>query len=52
LPTPGEKPLTWVATYGSVSFNQNGRELPCGGINEAGLVIEQMMHESPKSRYP
>ena len=52
LPTPGEKPLTWVAKYGSVSFNQNGREFPYGGINEAGLVIEQMMHESPKSRYP
>lgn len=52
LATPGEKPLTWVAKYGSVSFNQNGREFPYGGINEAGLVIEQMMHESPKSRYP
>ncbi len=52
FPSPGEKPLTWIAKYGSISFNQNGREFPYGGINEAGLVIEQMMHESLKARYP
>lgn len=38
-----ERQLTWVSKYGSVSFNQNGREFPYGGMNEAGLVIEQMM---------
>src|SRR3972149_3820029 len=27
LATPGEKPLTWTARYGSISFNQNGREV-------------------------
>jgi penicillin V acylase-like amidase (Ntn superfamily) len=51
-PLPGEKPFTWIATYGSLSFNQNGREFPYGGINEAGLVIAQMMHESAACRYP
>jgi len=47
-----EKPFTWVSRYGSISFNQNGREFPYGGMNEAGLVIEQMMHESADSKYP
>ncbi|MBU4267933.1 MAG: linear amide C-N hydrolase [Acidobacteria bacterium] len=47
-----EKPFTWTSRYGSISFNQNGREFPYGGMNEAGLVIEQMMHESADSQYP
>lgn len=38
----GRKPATWVSQYGSVSFNQYGRELPSGGMNEAGLVVELM----------
>jgi penicillin V acylase-like amidase (Ntn superfamily) len=32
----------WVSKYGSVTFNQYGRENPSGGMNEAGLVIELM----------
>lgn len=32
----------WTSKYGSITFNQYGRELPCGGINEAGLMIEVM----------
>lgn len=36
--------------YGSVTFNQCGREWPFGGMNEAGLVIEMMMH--PEASYP
>ncbi len=39
---PPEIPVTWVSKYGSITFNQNGREFPYGGMNEAGLVIEQM----------
>ena len=39
--TVGE-PARWVSQYGSVSFNQFGREYPLGGMNEAGLVIEIM----------
>jgi choloylglycine hydrolase len=32
----------WVSKYGSVTFNQYGRENPTGGMNEAGLVVELM----------
>lgn len=30
----------WSSKYGSVTFNQYGRDFPQGGINEMGLVIE------------
>ena len=33
----------WTSRYGSLTFNQYGREIPNGGINEAGLVIEVLM---------
>jgi choloylglycine hydrolase len=36
----GGKAATWTARHGSLTFNQFGRDLPNGGINEAGLVIE------------
>lgn len=39
----GEQSFTWVSKYGSITFNQNGREFPYGGMNETGLVIEQLM---------
>jgi hypothetical protein len=51
-PAGTEKPFTWVSRFGSLSFNQNGREFPYGGMNEAGLVIAQMMNESGRARYP
>ncbi|MDQ3821243.1 MAG: linear amide C-N hydrolase, partial [Acidobacteriota bacterium] len=35
-------PAKWVSKYGSVTFNQYGRENPMGGMNEAGLVVEVM----------
>ena len=37
-----DHPARWTARYGSVTFNQYGREFPSGGINEAGLVVELM----------
>lgn len=46
-----EKPLTWVSKFGSITFNQAGKELPYGGMNEAGLVVEQMLLPN-KSKYP
>lgn len=51
-PNPAEKgtPASWVSKYGSVTFNQYGRELPTGGMNEAGLVVETM--SLSESRYP
>jgi len=38
-PTPR---VTWVSKYGSLSFNAFGRDLPDGGINEAGLYVQEM----------
>lgn len=37
-----ERPQQWVSRYGSVTYNQYGRELPNGGMNEAGLVVEML----------
>jgi penicillin V acylase-like amidase (Ntn superfamily) len=33
---------SWTSKYGSLTFNQYGRESPMGGINESGLVVEIM----------
>ncbi len=54
LPSSGAEgqPAKWVSKYGSITFNQFGRELPLGGMNESGLVIELMwltQTEYPKS---
>lgn len=47
----GNEPVaSWVARYGSVTFNQYGRELPASGMNEAGLVVEVMWLD--QTRYP
>ena len=40
----------WIAKYGSVTFNQFGRENPTGGMNEMGLVVEQMWLD--ETEYP
>ncbi len=43
LREPGEPNApSWVSKYGSVTFNQYGRELPASGMNEAGLVVMLM----------
>ncbi|MDF2188491.1 linear amide C-N hydrolase [Paraflavitalea sp. CAU 1676] len=36
------KTISWTAAYGSVTFNQFGKEFPHGGMNEKGLVVELM----------
>jgi choloylglycine hydrolase len=41
----GGNPARWVSRYGSVTFNQFGREFPMGGMNEVGLVVELMWLE-------
>ena len=46
----GGNPARWTSRYGSVTFNQFGREFPIGGMNEAGLVVEVMWLEG--SVYP
>lgn len=40
---PPEKAFSWNSKYGSISFNQYGREFSVGGMNEAGLVVEVMI---------
>ena len=42
-PAGTEAAAEWVSRYGSVTFNQYGRELPCGGMNEAGLVMPVLL---------
>ncbi len=34
--------ISWVSKYGSITFNQYGKEFPTGGMNEKGLVVEMM----------
>lgn len=35
-------PARWVSKYGSVTFNQYGREFPTAGMNEKGLAVGLM----------
>lgn len=42
--------INWVAKYGSITFNQYGKEFPTGGMNEKGLVVELMWLDGTK--YP
>jgi penicillin V acylase-like amidase (Ntn superfamily) len=42
--------LQWQSKYGSVTFNQYGKEFPNGGMNEKGLVVELMWLS--ESEYP
>jgi len=34
--------LAWTSKYTSITFNQFGKEFPLGGMNEKGLVIEEL----------
>lgn len=47
---PGNPSAQWTSKYGSVTFNQFGQEMPYGGMNEAGLVVENMWLDETK--YP
>lgn len=47
---PEGSSITWVSKYGSITFNQYGKEFPTGGMNEQGLVVEMMWLEG--SEYP
>jgi hypothetical protein len=40
---PSDVSFAWTSKYGSLTFNQYGRELPNSGINERGLVVEVMV---------
>lgn len=45
-----DNPARWTSTYGSLTFNQYGREFPLGGMNEVGLVVEVLWLD--ESVYP
>ena len=45
-----ERPATWSSRFGSVTFNQYGRDSATGGMNEKGLVVELMWLDG--TRYP
>jgi len=36
----------WVSKYGSITFNQFGREIPTCGMNEEGLAVVSMWHNT------
>jgi choloylglycine hydrolase len=42
------EPAQWTSKFGSVTFNQNGKEMPYGGMNEKGLVVEMLWLEQTK----
>ncbi|MFC2107209.1 hypothetical protein ACFLRY_02615 [Bacteroidota bacterium] len=37
--------FSWISRYGSVTFNCFGKDLPDGGMNEAGLFIWEMSED-------
>src|SRR6185436_5175860 len=42
MQTSDGKTISWVSKYGSITFNQYGKEFPTAGMNEKGLVVELM----------
>ena len=42
FPNSDGKTISWQSLYGSITFNQYGKEFPTGGMNEKGLVVELM----------
>ncbi len=53
--SPDQRPASWRSRLASLTFNQYGRELPNGGINEAGLAVEVLVlpdtaYEKPDRR--
>lgn len=44
--SPDNSGAKWTSKYGSITFNQFGRELPTCGMNEAGLAVASMWHNT------
>lgn len=44
----GGTPASWTSQYGSMTFNQFGKEFPVGGMNEKGLTIEILQLKATK----
>ena len=57
---PDAEQISWTSRFGSVTFTFIAREMPCDGINEAGLfisnlgnlVLQQTAYPKPDSRTP
>lgn len=45
-------PARWRSKYGSLTIDQAGRELPVGGMNEKGLVVEALWLRSARFHGP
>ena len=41
---------SWKSKFGSITFNQYGRDIPLSGMNEAGLVVSELWLDS--TQYP
>ena len=50
MKTENGETISWTSQYGSITFNQYGKEFPTGGMNEKGLVVELMWLD--ETRYP
>jgi penicillin V acylase-like amidase (Ntn superfamily) len=50
MKTADGQSITWVSQFGSITFNQYGKEFPTGGMNEKGLVVELMWLDG--TQYP
>lgn len=50
FPVTDGRTVSWTSKYGSLTFNQYGKEFPTGGMNEKGLVVELMWLDETK--YP
>lgn len=48
LSTCQKTPAKWISKYGSITFNQISKDIPHGGMNEAGLVVEHLFLEESK----
>ncbi len=48
--TSGATGARWTSAFGSLTFNQHGREFPLGGINERGLAVEILW--LPSTKFP
>lgn len=42
--------VCWTSLYTSITFNQFGSEFPLGGMNEKGLVVEELNMPAVQSR--
>lgn len=47
-----DEPATWRSRFASLTLNQYGRELPNGGMNEAGLVVEVLVLAATETEPP